>query len=97
MKYFLLSVAVIFSAAFTTVNAQSKDAEKYRKESEEMRKAVWAWEKPQFKVKDIPQQYAGASKLLLHTIPNLQPTVNLNLHFTALALAPKKSRHLPKW
>ena len=39
MKYFLLSVAVIFSAAFTTVNAQSKDAEKYRKESEEMRKA----------------------------------------------------------
>ena len=40
---------------------QSKDETKYRKESEEMRKHVWAWDQPQFRVKDIPPQFANAS------------------------------------
>ena len=53
-------MAVIFSATINNAAAQTKDAEKYRKESEQMRKTVWAWDKPQFKVKDVPQQYSNA-------------------------------------
>lgn len=94
MKYFLLSVAVIFSAAFTTVNAQSKDAEKYRKESEEMRKAVWAWEKPQFKVKDIPQQYAGASKIIIAHHTELTADSKSKFAFYGFGFGPKKEQTL---
>ena len=94
MKYFLLSVAVIFSAAFTTVNAQSKDAEKYRKESEEMRKAVWAWEKPQFKVKDIPQQYAGASKIIIAHHTELTADSKSKFAFYGFGFGPKKEQSL---
>ena len=49
--------------------AQSKDEAKYRKESEEMRKQIWAWDEPKFKVKDIPQQYANASKIMFTLKP----------------------------
>ena len=94
MKYFLLSVAVIFSAAFTTVNAQSKDAEKYRKESEEMRKAVWAWEKPQFKVKDIPQQYTGASKIIIAHHTELTADSKSKFAFYGFGFGPKKEQSL---
>lgn len=65
MKYILISVVVSLAAAITNVNAQSKDEAKYRTESEEMRKQVWAWDKAQFKVTDIPAQYAKESKVII--------------------------------
>ena len=90
MKIFILSVAVIFSAAFAPVNAQSKDAEKYRKESEEMRKTVWAWDKAQFKVKDVPQQYANASKVILAHHTELSADSKSKFAFYGLGFGPKK-------
>ena len=47
------------------VQAQKKEEEKYRKASEELRQQVWAWDKPQFKVKDIPAEYANSSKVII--------------------------------
>ena len=61
-KNILLSSLLILTM---NVLGQSKDETKYRKESEEMRKQVWAWDKPQFRVKDIPPQYANASKVVI--------------------------------
>lgn len=63
MRNITLTIALAILAIDAT--AQTKDAQKYRKESEEIRKQVWAWEKPQFKVREIPQQYASASKVVI--------------------------------
>ena len=51
MKVLFLSICLVFSAAFNSVTAQTKEADKYRKESDEVRKQVWAWDKPQFESK----------------------------------------------
>lgn len=59
---FLLSFLLMASAG---VNAQPQDLENYRKESENLRKRVWAWDKPQFNVREVPAQYAKASKVIL--------------------------------
>jgi len=90
----MLSVAVVFSAAFTTVNAQSKDAEKYRKESEEMRQVVWAWDKPQFKVKAVPQQYTNASKVIIAHHTELTADSKSKFAFYGLGFGPKKEQTL---
>ena len=66
-RLIMKKVTVIFVVLITVIGtlAQSKDEAKYRKESEEVRKQVWAWDKAQFRVKDIPQQYANASKVVI--------------------------------
>ncbi len=94
MKLFMLSVAVVFSATFTKVNAQSKDAEKYRKESEAMRQAVWAWDKPQFKVKAVPQQYTNASKVIIAHHTELTADSKSKFAFYGLGFGPKKEQTL---
>ncbi|TWI84903.1 uncharacterized protein DUF3857 [Lacibacter cauensis] len=63
MKQLVFSAVLCF--AFFSSFAQSKKAIAYRKESEDMRKSVWAWENPKFKVRDIPQKYANASKIII--------------------------------
>ena len=65
MKLYLLCAAMLFSAAFSNSFAQSKDEIKYRTQSEAIRKEVWGWDKPQFKIKEVPAIYAGASKVVL--------------------------------
>jgi len=65
MKFLLLSIAVFITVSSGTVQAQSKEEEKYRQQSEEIRKNIWAWDKPQFKVKTIPAEYANASKVII--------------------------------
>jgi hypothetical protein len=94
MKFFILSVAVIISAATSNVNAQFKDAEKYRKESEEMRKTIWAWDKPQFKVRDIPQQYSKSSKVVLAHHTELTADSKSKLAFYGFGFGTKKEQTL---
>jgi len=94
MKLFMFSVAVMFSATFTTVNAQSKDDEKYRKQSEEMRKVVWAWDKPQFKVKAVPQQYTNSSKVIIAHHTELTADSKSKFAFYGLGFGPKKEQTL---
>ena len=94
MKFFVLSIAVIFSAAINTASAQSKDAEKYRKESEQMRKTIWAWDKPQFKVKDVPQQYSNSSKIIIAHHTELTADSKSKFAFYGLGFGPKKEQTL---
>ena len=94
MKILVLSVAIIFSGAFTGVNAQSKDAEKYRKESEEMRKQVWAWDQQEFKQRDIPKEYAGASKVILAHHTELTADSKSKFQFYVITFGVKKEQTL---
>jgi hypothetical protein len=65
MRKFVFLFSLVFISAFTETNAQSKNAENYHKASESIRKQVWAWDRPQFKVRTVPPQYANASKVVL--------------------------------
>ncbi len=94
MKTFILSLTILFLGAFAQVSAQSKDAEKYRKESEEMRSQVWAWDKPEFKLREIPKEYANASKVVIAHHTNLTADSKSKLQFYMLSLGVKKEQIL---
>jgi hypothetical protein len=42
-----------------------KDARKYKEESEALRKEIWAWNRPEFKVRTVPGQYSGFSSVVI--------------------------------
>jgi hypothetical protein len=89
-------VAIILSQLFsiTAVFAQSKEAEEYKKQSEEIRKQVWAWDKPQFKIKDVPPQYANASRVVLAHHTDLSADSKSKIVFWGLGFAGKKEQTL---
>lgn len=63
MKKVLMVWLLSFISQF--VHAQSKAMLTYKRESEAMRKEVWSWNDPKFKVRDIPGQYQKASKVVI--------------------------------
>jgi len=92
-KIFCLCIATaLLVASFSFASAQSKDAEKYRKESEEMRKSVWAWDKPQFSLRDVPRQYANASKVILTHHTELTADSKTKLAFLGSIFFTKKEQ-----
>jgi len=95
-KLIIKKITVIFSLLITVIGtlAQSKDEAKYRKESEEVRKQVWAWDKAQFRVKDIPQQYANASKVVIAHHTELTADSKSKVAFYGLAFGGKKEQSL---
>ncbi|MEO6814368.1 MAG: DUF3857 domain-containing protein [Ginsengibacter sp.] len=94
MRVFILSFAILFFTGFTLVNAQSKEAEKYRKQSEELRKHIWAWDKPQFKVREIPKEYANASKVVLAHHTELTADSKSKFQFYVITFNIKKEQTL---
>jgi hypothetical protein len=68
MKFVVTRIA-FFAACFlfvvSTSSAQAKSDAEYHKQSEEIRKTVWGWDKPEFKVKEIPSDYANASTVVI--------------------------------
>lgn len=50
---------------FLPIQAQTKIEDEYRIESEKMRKIIWAWKDPKFKVHEIPAVYGSSSKVII--------------------------------
>ena len=95
MKFSTVVVFIAMSTiAGTTVQAQSKDEAKYRKESEAMRKQVWAWEKPQFNVREVPAQYNNASKVVLAHHTELTADSKSKFQFYVITFGVKKEQTL---
>ncbi|MBL7763614.1 MAG: DUF3857 domain-containing protein [Chitinophagaceae bacterium] len=42
-----------------------KDVKQYKEEAEAIRKEVWAWNRPEFAVREIPSEYANASQVVI--------------------------------
>ncbi|MFD2919955.1 hypothetical protein ACFS6H_09570 [Terrimonas rubra] len=63
MKYYFL--ALVLTAMSIKGLAQDKNEQAYRKASAEIKQQVFAWDKPQFHVRDIPKEYANASKVVI--------------------------------
>src|SRR5215470_9690087 len=96
MKSFSFVVAAIVSAtcALGQTNVQSKEAENYRKQSEDIRKQVWSWDMPQFKIRDVPAQYANSSKVVLASHTEITAASKSKLKFYGLALGSKREENL---
>jgi Domain of Unknown Function with PDB structure (DUF3857) len=47
------------------VASAQKDEKKYRKESEDLRAAIWGWQRPEFAVRTIPAEFANASSVIM--------------------------------
>lgn len=62
--FFLIIAAPVMAAAQKNKD-EKKDAAKYKEEAEAIRKEVWGWDKPEFKVRNIPAEYAQASKVII--------------------------------
>ncbi len=93
MKAFLLSGIVMVLAAFS-LHAQSKEETAYRKASEEIRKQVWAWDKPEFKIRAVPEQYAKASKVVLAHHTELTADSKSKIQFYVVTIGVKKEQTL---
>ena len=88
MKHLVYILIILICG--TTTFAQNKEAENYKKTSEEMRKQVWAWDKPQFKIKEVPAKYANASKIIIAHHTELTADSKSKIAFYGLGFGMKK-------
>src|SRR6218665_30287 len=68
MKVFFLRIAFYTGCLLYAANpaqAQTKADDEYRKQSEEIRRKVWSWDKSEFKTREIPANYAAASTIVI--------------------------------
>lgn len=93
MKFLKLMIAVMLTAVSGLLQAQSKDDKNYRKESVEIRQQVWAWEKPQFKLRTVPTIYANSSKVVIAHHTELTADSKSKFHLLITA-GPKKEQTL---
>jgi hypothetical protein len=80
--------------ALPIANAQTKEAEKYTAQSEDLRKEVWSWKDPQFKIKDVPAEYANASKVVLARRTLLTADSKSKFQFNVISFNIKKEQTL---
>jgi len=73
------AITCILLAVSIAAISQSKDEKKYKEQADAIRAEVWGWKKPQFAVREIPAEYAGASKVIIarHT----QIVADSKMHF----------------
>src|SRR5688500_13554418 len=79
-----LSLLLLLSAA--TLSAQ-KDVKKYRQESDIIRKEVWSWNKPEFDVRTIPAEFAGASRVVIARHMEINSDSKKKTQFTGLGFS----------
>jgi hypothetical protein len=94
MKYNFIYVAALLFAGITNVQAQTKDAAKYRKQSEDIRKEVWAWNMPQFNVRNIPAEYSKASKVIIASRTELTAESKTKIAYYGLSFGTNKEQKL---
>ncbi|RYD72674.1 MAG: DUF3857 domain-containing protein, partial [Sphingobacteriales bacterium] len=90
----LLCCIVIISIFMGHARAQSKADEKYRKESSQIRKQVWEWDKAQFKVREIPQEYNSRSRVVMAQHTELTADSKSKVVFTGLGFGMKKEQSI---
>lgn len=61
----VVAIATCFLFAINPSYAQDKSDVEYHKQSEEIRKTVWSWDKAEFKVREVPARYANASTVVI--------------------------------
>ncbi|PZR27851.1 MAG: hypothetical protein DI535_08885 [Citrobacter freundii] len=61
----VVASATCFLFAINPIHAQDKSDAEYHKQSEEIRKTVWSWDKAEFKVTEVPARYANASTVII--------------------------------
>lgn len=65
MKSELKSIALYGIICLLPFAAPAQKDDKYKEEADAMRKEVWAWDRPEFKVQTVPDKYAGVSSVII--------------------------------
>ncbi len=96
-SYFIGAVsAFVLMLPVRAVYAQKNDATlsksdvKYREESEALRKSVWAWKRPEFSNRNIPAEYAKASKIIIARHTDLSADSKSKVAYYGLGFGAKK-------
>ncbi len=82
VKDFFLAIVL-----FPLLVSAQKDAKKYKEESEAIRKEIWAWQMPEFKVRNIPADFANASKVVIARHIDISSDSRKRTKFVGLAVA----------
>jgi len=61
-----------------------KDAKQYKQESEFIKKEIWGWEKPEFNVRNIPTEFANASRVVIARHIDITTGIKKRSKFTGL-------------
>jgi hypothetical protein len=95
MRFLATIIAVIISASYSFAQTkETKEAQKYHKESEDIRKQVWSWDMPQFKVRNVPAQYTNSSKVVLARHTEITAASKSRLIYYGISFASKKEENL---
>ncbi len=94
MKFLKLLMVFSLTAASGLLHAQSKEEKTYRKESEEIRQQVWAWDKPQFKLRTVPDEYVNTSKVVMAHHTELTADSKSKFQFYVITFGVKKEQTL---
>ncbi|HET6996783.1 MAG TPA: DUF3857 domain-containing protein, partial [Chitinophagaceae bacterium] len=63
LKRLVLIVLSLF--VFDSLPAQKTAPDNYKEEADAIRQAVWSWDNPEFKVRQVPAEYANASRVII--------------------------------
>lgn len=87
-------ISALILSSFNFGYGQTKEAEQYRQESEDMRKQVWAWKLPAFQKRDIPSDYTNASKVILAYHIELTADSKSKIKFSGLSVGRQNKQNI---
>jgi hypothetical protein len=65
MNFEMRRIALYAIMYLLPVFVAAQDDKKYKEDAAAIRKEVWAWDRPEFNVRAVPEKYAGSSKITL--------------------------------
>ncbi|HEY0067339.1 MAG TPA: DUF3857 domain-containing protein [Flavisolibacter sp.] len=65
MKFEIRSITLYVIICLLPFSALAQDDRKYKEEADDIRKEVWAWDRPEFRVQTVPDKYAGVSSVVI--------------------------------
>ncbi len=83
-------LSVLFFCTCQQAFTQTKEEMEYRKESDKTRNEVWGWDKPEFKNRQVPAEYATVSKVVIAHHTELSADSKSKFAVTGLGFGSKK-------
>src|SRR5690349_22843916 len=88
MKLLVIKVSVCFFLILSSAASfAQKDVKKYKEDAEAIRKEIWAWTKPEFKVRTVPEKYANVSSVIIARHIDINADSKKKVAFTGLGFS----------
>lgn len=88
MKLLVMKVSICLFIVLGSISSfAQKDVKKYKEDAEAIRKEVWAWTRPEFKVRTVPEKYANVSSVIIARHIDINADSKKKVAFTGLGFA----------